>query len=81
MEGCSDVTNLCHKVIELLLRVGVFLGHLLVLLLPRVGGLLEGLDFALVVAGLDVGLAEPGSVMSVLYSTTATQPSDRKSVV
>jgi hypothetical protein len=56
----SDVTNLCNKVVELLLGVGVFLGHVLVLLLPLVGGLLECLHLALVVAGLDVGLAEPG---------------------
>jgi len=55
----SDVTNLLDKVVELLLGVGVFLGHLLVLGFPLVAGLLEGLDFALVVARLDVGLAEP----------------------
>ena len=57
--GCSDVTNLRNKVVELLLGVAVFLGHVLVLLLPLVGGLLECLHLALVVAGLDVGLAEP----------------------
>ena len=57
---CSDVTNLRNKVVELLLGVGVFLGHLFVLGFPLVAGLLEGLDFAFVVAGLDVGLAEPG---------------------
>jgi hypothetical protein len=55
----SDVTNLLDKVIELLLGVGVFLSHLFVLGLPLVSGLLESLDFAFVVAGLDVGLAEP----------------------
>lgn len=55
----SDVTDLLDKVLELLLGVFVFLGHLLVLGLPLVSGLLEGLDFAFVVAGLDVGLAEP----------------------
>jgi hypothetical protein len=58
--GRSDVTDLLDKVIELLLGVGVFLGHLLVLGFPLVAGLLESLDFAFVVAGLDVGLAEPG---------------------
>ena len=56
---CSDVTNLRNKVVELLLGVAVFLGHVLVLLLPLVGGLLECLHLALVVAVLDVGLAEP----------------------
>ena len=55
----SDVTNLRNEVVELLLGVAVLLGHILVLLLPLVGGLLESLDLALVVAGLDVGLAEP----------------------
>lgn len=63
--GRSDVTDLLDKVIELLLGVGVFLGHLLVLGFPLVSGLLEGLDFAFVVAGLDVGLAEPGGVLLV----------------
>jgi hypothetical protein len=68
-EGCrSDVTNLRNKVVELLLGVAVLLGHVLVLLLPLVGGLLECLHLALVVAGLDVGLAEPArqSVLSVV---------------
>ena len=55
----SDVTNLRNEVVELLLGVAVLLGHVLVLLLPLVGGLLESLDLALVVAGLDIGLAEP----------------------
>lgn len=36
----------------------MLLGHLLVLALPFVSGLFEGLDFTLVVAGLDVGLSE-----------------------
>jgi hypothetical protein len=55
----SDVTNLRNKVVELLLGVAVLLGHVLVLLLPLVGGLLECLHLALVVPSLDVGLAEP----------------------
>lgn len=55
----SNVTNLRDEVVELLLGVGVLLRHVLVLLLPLVGGLLESLHLALVVAGLDVGLAEP----------------------
>ena len=58
--GRSDVTDLLDEVVELLLGVGVFLGHLLVLGFPLVAGLLEGLYFAFVVTGLDVGLAEPG---------------------
>lgn len=59
-DGCrSDVTNLRNEVVELLLGVAVLLGHVLVLLLPLVGGLLKSLDLALVVAGLNVGLAEP----------------------
>lgn len=59
-DGCrSDVTNLRNEVVELLLGVAVLLGHVLVLLLPLVSGLLKSLDLALVVAGLDVGLAEP----------------------
>jgi hypothetical protein len=59
-DGCrSDVTNLRDEVVELLLGVVVLLGHVLVLLLPLVGGLLKCLHLALVVAGLDVGLAEP----------------------
>jgi hypothetical protein len=64
VSGRSDVTDLLDKVVELLLGVGVFLGHLLVLGLPLVARLLESLDFAFVVAGLDVGLAEPGGVLS-----------------
>jgi hypothetical protein len=55
----SNVTNLRNKVVELLLGVAVLLGHVLVLLLPLVGRLLECLDLALIVAGLDIGLAEP----------------------
>ena len=59
-DGCrSDVTDLRDEVVELLLGVAVLLGHVLVLLLPLVGGLLECLDLALIVAGLDVSLAEP----------------------
>ena len=63
----SDVTNLLDKVVELLLGVGVFLGHLFVLGFPLVSGLLEGLDFAFVVAGFDVGLAEPVDALACDY--------------
>jgi hypothetical protein len=55
----SDVTDLLDEFIELLLGVGVFLGHFFVLGFPLVAGLFEGLDFAFVVTRLDIGLAEP----------------------
>jgi hypothetical protein len=55
----SNVANLCLEVIQLLLHGSVFLRHLLIFLLPLITILLEGLDFAFEVAGLDVGLAEP----------------------
>lgn len=58
MLGGLDVTDLGDEVVQLLLRVGIFLGHFLILLLPLFRGLLEGLDFALVVACFDIGLAE-----------------------
>jgi hypothetical protein len=45
--------------VQLLLQIGVFLGHLLVLGFPLAVGDFESLDLSLVVAGLDVGLAEP----------------------
>jgi hypothetical protein len=54
-----DVANLGNEVVELLLGEVVLLGHLLVLGLPLIAGGLQGLHLALVVAGLDVGLAEP----------------------
>ena len=54
-----DVANLGDKVVELLLGEVVLLGHLLVLGLPLIAGGLQGLHLALVVAGLDIGLAEP----------------------
>lgn len=44
---------------QILLQLGVLLGHLLVLGLPLITLRLEGLHLALVVAGLDIGLAEP----------------------
>lgn len=47
------------EVVQILLQLCVLLGHLLVLGLPLVALRLEGLHLALVVAGLDVGLAEP----------------------
>jgi hypothetical protein len=47
-----DVANLGNEVVELLLGEVVLLG-------PLIAGGLQGLHLALVVAGLDVGLAEP----------------------
>jgi hypothetical protein len=46
------------EVLQFFLDGGIFLGHLLELLLPLVTVLLKGLDFALEVAGLNIGLAE-----------------------
>jgi len=57
---CLDVVHLALEVLQVLLDRGVLLGHLLVLGLPLIALLLEGLDFPLEVAGLDVGLAKPG---------------------
>lgn len=54
-----DVADGDLKVVEILLQLGVLLGHLLVLGLPLVALRLEGLHLAFVVAGLDIGLAEP----------------------
>lgn len=54
-----DVSNLGQEVFQLLLCRGILLGHLLVLRLPTVPFRLQGLYFALEVAGLDVRLSEP----------------------
>jgi hypothetical protein len=59
-----DVANFRHKVVELLLRVSVLLGHVLVFLLQLVVVLLERLHLPLVVAGLDVCLAESVEIRS-----------------
>jgi hypothetical protein len=53
-----DITHALLKFLQLLLEVGVFLSHLLVLGLPLVALLFESLDLALVVTSLDVSLAE-----------------------
>ena len=55
----SDVANLCLELLELLLDIGVLLGHLFVFGLPCVALGLESLDFPLEVSGLDVRLAKP----------------------
>ena len=54
-----DGVDLALEILQLLLHGGVLLGHLLVLGLPLIPLLLEGLDFPLEVSSLDVGLAEP----------------------
>lgn len=54
-----DVGNIGLELLQALLYLGVLLGHLLVLGLPLVALLLESLNLALEVAGLDVGLAKP----------------------
>lgn len=64
-----DVANLGDKVVELLLGGIVLGGHLLVLGLPLIAGGLQGLHLALVVAGLDVGLAKPVNGMSASCSS------------
>lgn len=76
----SDVTNLLDKVVELLLGVGIFLSHFLVLGLPLVAGLLEGLHFAFVVAGFDVGLAKPKRV-SMSYTQPPSDSLQRRHMV
>lgn len=68
-EGGSDVTDLCHKVVQLLLRLVVLLRHLLVLRLPVVALRLEGLYLALVVTCFDVCCAKPWLLLVfVVYS-------------
>lgn len=54
-----DVANLVLEVLQVLLESSVLLGHLLVLGLPLVTLVLEGLHLALKVSSLDVGLSEP----------------------
>ena len=61
----SYVSNLCNKVVQLLLCVGILLGHLLVLLLPLIAGSLQCLDFSLVVAGLYICLAKAEGALAV----------------
>jgi hypothetical protein len=54
-----DGVDLVLEILQLLLHGVVLLGHLLVLGLPLVALLLEGLDLALEVSSLDVGLPQP----------------------
>lgn len=44
---------------QLLLQVGVFLGHFLIFGLPLAVGNLKSLHLSLVVTSLDIGLSEP----------------------
>ena len=61
--GGLNVADLLLEVLELLLDRGVLLGHLLELGLPLIAVLLECLDFAFEVAGLDISLTEPVTVL------------------
>ncbi len=54
-----DIANFDLELLQLFLETGVLLGHLLVLLLPLVTLVLEGLHLAFKVAGLDIGLTKP----------------------
>ena len=56
---CLDVTHALFQFLQLLLEIGMFLGHFLVLALPFVSGLLESLNFAFVMSSLDIGLSKP----------------------
>lgn len=47
------------QVVEILLQLGVLLRHFLILAFPLITRRLKGLHFALVMAGFNVGLAEP----------------------
>jgi hypothetical protein len=51
------------KFLDLLLELAVLLVELLVLGLPLVTLVLKGLDLALEVAGLDVGLSQPVMIL------------------
>jgi hypothetical protein len=64
VDGVRDlhVANLRLEVLQLFLDGGVFLGHLLVLRLPLVTLLLEGLHFTLEVSGFDISLTESADV-------------------
>ena|ERR1700761_5320963 len=53
-----DVAHALFQFLQFLLEVGMFLGHVLVLVLPFIASLLQCLNLALEVAGLDVGLSE-----------------------
>lgn len=54
-----NVSNLVLELLQLLLQIGVLLCHLFILLLPLVAFILQGLNLALEVAGLDISLSEP----------------------
>jgi len=53
-----DTAQRGFQVVQLFLEFGMLLGHLFVLAFPFVSGLLKSLDFAFVMAGLDIGLSE-----------------------
>lgn len=60
---CLNAANLPVKFLDLLLELAVLLVELLVLGLPLVTLVLKGLDLALEVAGLDVGLSQPVMIL------------------
>lgn len=57
--ACLDVADRDLQLVQVLLQLAVLLRHLLVLGLPLVPFRLQCLHLALVVTGLDIGLAEP----------------------
>lgn len=61
-----DVADLVLEVLELLLEGLVLLGHILVLGLPLVSLVLQGLHLALEVAGFYVSLAKPVIISMLL---------------
>lgn len=71
-----DVANLGNKVVELLLRLGILLGHLLILGLPLITSLFERVDFALKVASLDICLTQSESEVSTDLPVCASQVLD-----
>ena len=56
------VANLLLEIVQLLLRIGVLLCHLLEFLLPLITVLLESLDFAFEVTSLDISLTKPRTI-------------------
>jgi hypothetical protein len=54
-----DVSDLILELLQLLLQVRMFLCHFFVFLLPLIALILEGLDLALEMSGLDISLSKP----------------------
>lgn len=68
-----DVAHTLLQLLQFLLEVGIFLGHFFVLGLPFVSRLFQGLDFTLVVTGLDVGLSQSRIGGSVTGGTSRSR--------